>query len=622
MRAALSRRAAAIATVLLFVGGGAASAGLAGVPGLGWAALALADASPSPSAGSVADSSPTAGGSPSSAPSGQPTAAPGPIIGSPTSPMSAHLSGDVYGYLPYWEMDSRIEASLDWNALSVISLFSVTQDSTGALDKTTAGWKAITSARGRRIAATAREHGVRVEITFTTFGNARNAAFFGSAAEQAATIAGLRALVADVGADGVNVDAELIAGTWFPAYGSFVGNLRAALRKDNPAATVSVATNGNTSGARMAKAAVDNGADRVFLMGYAYRSSGSVPGAIAPLQYRGSSTSLDLPGSLDLYAAQGVPNGRIILGLPFYGMTWPTTGPALGDPSTAGGRSFFPEHNLDKLAAASATLHYDPGESVTWFASQDAASGTWKQTFYDTPQSLVPKYQLAIDRQLAGIGVWALGYQRGLPGYLNLIESMFGPPKVLAVALPPRSRWLTVPVTVSAGPGSRPVTSVRLSNDGKTWAAPMPLPDLLDPARPGAPRPPVAWKLAAKGDGTYRVWVEVIDTGGTRSLPRSATVILDRTGPVIPAPPTIWWSGTSSSWRARWPAGVDPAGVSGYRVQLRVGTGPWQVATAFTTARSLIVPGIPRSEAITLEVKARDALGNWATTYVIARSAP
>ncbi|MDR3544405.1 MAG: hypothetical protein P4L30_01385, partial [Candidatus Limnocylindrales bacterium] len=252
MRAALSRRAAAIATVLLFVGGGAASAGLAGVPGLGWAARALADASPSPSAGSVAASSPAAGGSPSSAPSGQPTAAPGPIIGSPTSPMSAHLSGDVYGYLPYWEMDSRIEASLDWNALSVISLFSVTQDSTGALDKTTAGWRAITSARGRRIAATAREHGVRVEITFTTFGNARNAAFFGSTAEQAATIAGLRALVANVGADGVNVDAELIAGTWFPAYGSFVGNLRAALRKDNPAATISVATNGNTSGARMA----------------------------------------------------------------------------------------------------------------------------------------------------------------------------------------------------------------------------------------------------------------------------------------------------------------------------------------------------------------------------------
>jgi len=167
--------------------------------------------------------------------------------------MSAHLSGDVYGYLPYWEMDSSIEDSLDWNALSAISLFSVTQGSTGALNRSAAGYVAITSDRGRRIAATARARGVRVELTFTSFGNDKNAAFFGSASAQATTIAELRALVADVGADGVNVDAELIAGTWFPAYGAFVGGLRAALQADNPNASVSVATNGSISGARMAK---------------------------------------------------------------------------------------------------------------------------------------------------------------------------------------------------------------------------------------------------------------------------------------------------------------------------------------------------------------------------------
>jgi hypothetical protein len=32
--------------------------------------------------------------------------------------MSDHLSGDVYGYLPYWEMTSEILDYLDWNALS------------------------------------------------------------------------------------------------------------------------------------------------------------------------------------------------------------------------------------------------------------------------------------------------------------------------------------------------------------------------------------------------------------------------------------------------------------------------------------------------------------------------
>ena len=44
---------------------------------------------------------------------------------------------------------------------------------------------------------------------------------------------------ATISADGVNVDVELIKGTWFAAYGAFVANLRAALQADNPAASVS-----------------------------------------------------------------------------------------------------------------------------------------------------------------------------------------------------------------------------------------------------------------------------------------------------------------------------------------------------------------------------------------------
>jgi len=622
MTATLSSRGAAFAAIVFFVGGTAAAAGLAVAPGPGWAGVALADATPSPSDGITPGESPSPTPSSGPTPSSEPTPTPGPVIGSPTSPMSAHLSGDVYGYLPYWEMDAGIEASLDWNALSAISLFSVTQGSTGALTHSAAGYVAITSDRGRRIAASARARGVRVEITFTTFGSTKNAAFFASASAQATTIAELRALVADVGADGVNVDAELIAGTWFPAYGQFVGGLRAALTADNPNASVSVATNGNISGARMAKVAVDNGADRVFLMGYSYRSAGSDPGAIAPLHYRGSTPKLDLPGSLDLYAAQGVPNGRIILGLPYYGMTWATAGPALGDPAIAGGGTFTPKLNVDTLAAAGPTLQYDPGESVSWFVRQDPATGAWRQTFYDTPQSLGPKYQLAIDRRLAGVGIWALGYDRGLTGYWDLLKAAFGPPKVLAIAVPQRTRSLTIPVAVGASPGSRPLTSVRLSADGKTWALPVPLPDLVGGIDPMALRPPVSWTLAATRDGTYRVWVQAIDEGGTRSLPRSATVVLDRTGPVIPAAPTLWWSATANAWRARWPAGVDPAGVAGYRVQLRVGTGPWQVVTPLSTARSLILPGIGRRSVITLAVKASDQLGNWATSYVVARSAP
>ena len=136
--------------------------------------------------------------------------------------MSRHLSGDVYGYLPYWEMSSAILDYLDYDALSVISLFSVTWTGAGTLDRGEPGYAAITGSIGRSVIAAARARGVRVEISFTTFGVTKNATLFGDPARRAKVIAELRALVRQLGADGVNVDAELIEGIWFDEYGLFL----------------------------------------------------------------------------------------------------------------------------------------------------------------------------------------------------------------------------------------------------------------------------------------------------------------------------------------------------------------------------------------------------------------
>ncbi|HEX5241012.1 MAG TPA: hypothetical protein VFW20_08445, partial [Candidatus Limnocylindrales bacterium] len=43
-------------------------------------------------------------------------------------------------------------------------------------------------------------------------------------------------------------------------------------------------------------------------------------------------------------------------------------------------------------------------------------------TFYDSPRTLLPKLELARSQGLAGAGFWALGYERGLPGYLELMS--------------------------------------------------------------------------------------------------------------------------------------------------------------------------------------------------------
>ena len=47
----------------------------------------------------------------------------------------------------------------------------------------------------------------------------------------------------------------------------------------------------------------------------------------------------------------------------------------------------------------------------------------WNAVYYDSPRSLAPKLRLADQRGLAGAGFWAIGYERGLPDYTELIAT-------------------------------------------------------------------------------------------------------------------------------------------------------------------------------------------------------
>ncbi len=198
---------------------------------------------------------------------------------------------------------------------------------------------------------------------------------------------------------------------------------------------MTVATNGAGSGALMAATAIDNGADRAFLMGYSYRSSGSSPvGSNSPVVK--SDGDWDITSSLAEYARRGVPLDRVILGLPYYGLTRPTIDASLhaqlrtGFPKGTRPCSWNPGYPnffvRDQGAIPTdARTGYDAAEQSAWVASYDASVGTWCQTYFDNPRSLRAKYDLALSRGLGGVGMWALGYDRGQAGYWDAIASRF-----------------------------------------------------------------------------------------------------------------------------------------------------------------------------------------------------
>jgi spore germination protein YaaH len=392
---------------------------------------------------------------------------------------------ELYGFVPYWEMDDGIAAHLADTPLSTIGLFSVTHANDGSLRTTAPGYQRITGDVGRQIAREAHDRGTRVELVYTSFGEQRNRRLLRNDTLNTAVIESLVQAVGDLGLDGVNVDVEGLDPLQVANYNDFVRRLREAIVAADPDDQVSVSTSANTTGAAMAAAANQAGADRIFLMAYDYRVGASEPGATSPLDRRDGDEK-DVPWSLDVYSAVGVPPEKLLLGLPLYGVTWPVAGPEIGAPSVGRGESWILRNHVDLLGDEDAIPQRDEIEAVEVYAlgsdgtigppplassspspaesagasgppagspaaspaaspspsaaspSRPAASAsprtsappspttgdevTWEAVYVDSPETLAQKLELARERGLAGAGFWAIGYERGLPAYTELMR--------------------------------------------------------------------------------------------------------------------------------------------------------------------------------------------------------
>jgi hypothetical protein len=374
-----------------------------------------------------------------------PTQAAAPI---PTTPPPLGKT-ELYGYLPYWQMNDAMIAHLPDVPVTTLALFSVSASDDGTLDQTQLGYRRMTGDIGQQLIAAARARRTSVEIVFTSFGLAQNHRLFGQptgrglagrsdlghdslweqppagrAAEAAApppwkqTVPELVALVQTLGIDGINVDVELMSNNDFDGYMSFLAELRAALKRAVPNARLTVASTASLHGATQARAAILAGADRVFLMGYDYHWSGSQPGGSAPLDRRDGVSNLNW--SIGQYAAMGVPANQTLLGLPLYGMSWPVSGPGRGAVSLGKGVAWIPANHTDLLLDSAFTPSRDRLELAEYFVTQEANG--WRATIFDSPDTLRSKLALARDKGFAGAGFWALGYERDLPGYVALMR--------------------------------------------------------------------------------------------------------------------------------------------------------------------------------------------------------
>ena len=295
----------------------------------------------------------------------------------------------------------------------------------------------------------------------------------------------------------------------------------------------------------------------------------------------------------------------MILGLPTYGMTWPTDGPepnaprATGDGLGGGQVTGFYRALTGRLpfGAVWDEVTTDPSARLRWY---DPEAHTWWQTYVDTPTTWRPKLLLALREGLAGIGLWALGYEGGLAGYPASIDEVFGRPVVASASVMPAA-GVTLDVTVSAETLDvlAPTRWVELSNDGVAWSPPLAPDRVAD----------VPWRLADGPDGEREVLVRSTDAEGRRSIPVAARTVVDRTGPIVTGPALRRVDG---GWRISF-AQSDITGYRPVRIRDRVGDGAWSEWRFLRTPADAFVAA-QEDVPVTVELEAKDPLGN--TTLV------
>lgn len=214
---------------------------------------------------------------------------------------------------------------------------------------------------------------------------------------RAQAISQMLKLVQQSGYTGINIDFESIDREDRKAFSSFVHDLARKMRHAGYLTVVSVPAElkdnpqDSWTGA-FDFAALGQTADILQLMTYDQHGPWGLPGPVAGLDWVEPSIA---------FAALVVPTNKLSMGIPAYGYDWNLT-------AKSGAQIFW--KNLPALIAKTgATPQWDSASSSPFF-TYHAEDGSSHVVWYEDEKSIPLKSALAVSYKVAGVSVFALGY--------------------------------------------------------------------------------------------------------------------------------------------------------------------------------------------------------------------
>lgn len=327
-----------------------------------------------------------------------------------------YLNKAVFGYLPYWKRNSAPQY-FQYNLLSHIAVFDWGTSPTGNLTDP-AGWPGDWSV----MINNAHKYGVKVIMCVVEFDDDEMHTLINSASNKLNFIKNVISEIHDYNLDGVNIDFES------PKYedratvmNRFMSQLTDSVHNQlGEEYEVSFAGPAINWGDRWDLAGLANACDYIFIMGYSFWGSwSSTAGPTAPLEGLTNSITSSV---MDHYGATvNAHPEKLILGAPYYGNRWQTQNSTGGSTSIDYIGSVFYSSAADKFRSEG--RNWSSKYKVPWTSYY--TDQKWYQVWCDDDESLNLKYNLVMNNNLLGSGMWALGYDNDEMDLWNLLANKY-----------------------------------------------------------------------------------------------------------------------------------------------------------------------------------------------------
>lgn len=218
--------------------------------------------------------------------------------------------------------------------------------------------------------------------------------------------------------DGINIDIEGLSHLERDQFSNFIKALSKKMPSDKDL-SVAVAANpkGSTTGwhGSYDYKALGEYADYLIIMAYDESYRGSDPGPVASIDF--------VEKSIEYAVKQGVPNKKIVLGIPFYGRIWrledlETGNGVIGDGiwmnkitnllDQYGGTFEFNPREASFVGRVSIDENDPPYQLFTW--KEAFKQGTY-EVWFDNEQTIQKKLELVNKYNLKGTANWSLGQE-------------------------------------------------------------------------------------------------------------------------------------------------------------------------------------------------------------------